>query len=330
MLIILFYVIIMLCLIAGNKTVISGASYGLMLWYNNVLPLLMPFMLVSGLMASRIKALPQKLRKRYAIIITLFTGLLCGYPLGAKNANDFIKNNSYDKKTGQLMLALVNNCSPMFLFGYIISNLINDKIKISFALFVIYTPYVILIIIKLLFYKLFSGCKSHNKKAVIVQRKKSANKTKNNIKDTETNKIQTFENRNISQFISDNDQIMSTIIQITYVGFYIMICSIISEYILSLNMIPTNIRLFTASLTEITKGTRLIADNYYMSASSVKMRTESIAIILGLTSFGGISAILQTNNVIRGSGMSICKYIIEKTVCGISTYGLVIFLYNYM
>ena len=307
MLIILFYVIIMLCLIAGNKTVISGASYGLMLWYNNVLPLLMPFMLVSGLIVARIKALPKKLQKKYAVIITLFTGLLCGYPLGAKNANDFIMNSSYDKSTGQLLLALVNNCSPMFLLGYIISNILQDKISFYFALFVIYIPYVILIFLKLLSQKIYS-------------------KYKKTIINSDTKDLVSH---NSSKNTSNNDFIMSTIIQITYVGFYIMICSIISEYILHLDMIPENIRIFMASLTEITKGAHLIADNY-MAIGTITEKARAIAIILGLTSFGGVSAILQTGNVIKDSGMSIWRYIIEKTVCGISTYGLVMLLSNYL
>lgn len=313
----------MLCLIAGNKTVISGASYGLMLWYNNVLPLLMPFMLVSGLIVSRINALPKKLQKKYAVIITLFTGLLCGYPLGAKNASDFIINDAYDKSTGQLLLALVNNCSPMFLLGYIISNLLDNKITLIFALSVIYTPYIILIILKLLFYKLSSIFNFQNEE-------KTARTMNNNAISKKSLQDKNNSNKKTSsQNTSGNDYIMSTIIQITYVGFYIMICSIISEYILTLKMIPEDIRIFAASLTEITKGARLIADKYMTSGSVTKL-SNAIALILGLTSFGGISAILQTGNVIKDTKLSIWKYIIEKTVCGISTYGLAILLFNYL
>ena len=296
MLILIFYILLLLALIAGNKLVISGATYGLMLWYESVVPLLMPFMLISGLIALRLRTLPKSVQQRYAILITLLTGLLCGYPLGAKNASEFIKNDFYTAKTGQALLALCNNCSPMFLLGYIITKLLNGRISFAFALVVIYTPYVTHMLIRYIAGKVISYIKLN----IRLKSKSETNKRSAGTKP---------------------DIVMSTIIQITYVGFYIMICSIISEFILSIPSVGV-IKVLAAAACEITRGSALLIER------PITDTTHTIAIVLALTSFGGISAILQTAQAIRGSGLSILRYIIEKTICGISTYGLVILLFN--
>ena len=51
---ILLLILITILLITHNQIVLSGASYGLMLWYQNVVPLLLPFMLISGTIEKQI------------------------------------------------------------------------------------------------------------------------------------------------------------------------------------------------------------------------------------------------------------------------------------
>ena len=290
----------MFALIGGNKIVYKGAYDGLMLWFNNVIPLLLPFMLISALIVEKIKKLPDEKQNKYAILITIFTGLFCGYPIGAKNTAEFVGCGSFDTKTGNLLLPLCNNCSPMFLSGYILLNVLNNKVSFFLAVLLIYAPYIFYLLLSILFDKLFE--KSFKK----------TQKNNNRYKvDTSDKKPKSTEEK--------KDQIILTITQITYVGFYIIICSIISEYIMSTNL-PDIIRSFIAGLSEITNGTMLI------SKSIVYNNRVKNALILSLSSFGGISAILQTKNVIKNSGLSILKYTITKTICALATYGLAYYL----
>ena len=314
MAVIFFYMIILLALIHENEIVFKGAADGLMLWFNNVIPLLLPFMLISALIVKKINLLPQDKQKNYAVLITLFTGIFCGYPLGAKNSAEFVKCNAYSKETGNILCPLCNNCSPMFLSGYIVANVLNKNFSFFNAVFLIYTPYIFYILIVFSLNKFFK------------KRKAQGTEKKSDI----TNNLK-----------GNDDIILSTIIQITYVGFYIIICSIISEMIMSFDIsllynklcntfsltysthtlsLIEIIKTILSGITEITKGT-LIA-----STSLLFPPRQKTALALALSSFGGISAILQTKNVIKNSGLSIKKYIITKTICAFTTYGLSLLL----
>ncbi len=311
MAVIFFYMIFMLAMISNNEIVFKGATDGLMLWFNNVIPLLLPFMLMSALIAKHINNLPSDLQKTYAVLITLFTGILCGYPLGAKNSAEFVKRNAYSKETGNLLCPLCSNCSPMFLSGYIINYVLNKKVSFFKAIILICLPYIFCILIVCFFNKV-----SGKKKDVVLK--------------------PDFDNKTVSGN-NNEDLVLSTIIQITYVGFYIIICSIISEMILSLNLVSLysdicnhfnlsfnvhmssfieKLKTLLSGITEITKGT------FSVSTSSVFSLPQKEALVLSVTSFGGISALLQTKAVIKDSGLSIKYYILTKTICAFATYGL--------
>ena len=300
MAVIILYMLIMLALICESEIVSEGAYEGLMLWFNSVLPLLLPFMLLSSMIVDRINKLPKDRQKSFAILITLFTGLFCGYPLGAKNSAEFVRKNIYSKRTGELLLPLCNNCSPMFLSGYIILSILKNRISLLHALFFIYVPYIIYIIIIILSDIIFNPHK--------INAEKISTNTISDLNESETS----YKLRN------DNDFVMQTVIQITYVGFYIILCSIISNFIMSVNTDYAKTKVILSGITEITKGTKLIYD-----CSLFDFKTKT-ALVLSLSSFGGISSILQTESVIKKSDLSVIKYIITKAICALATYGLVL------
>ena len=303
---IILYMLIMFAFIYKSEIVLGGAYEGLMLWFNTVLPLLLPFMLMSSMITDKIKKLPPDRQKSFAILITIFTGLFCGYPLGAKNTAEFVKNKTYNKKTGQLLLPLCNNCSPMFLSGYIILSILKKSISFTFALVLIYLPYIVYILISLILFFISKKRINQKSKYIIFQ----------NIKDTSG----FIPNTSIQNNIAQRDYIMQTMIQTAYVGFYIIICSIVSKFIMHFSTGCESFKTLSASVTEITGGTKLISESDLFG-----IRTK-IALVLSLSSFGGFCAIMQTANVIKDSGLSIIKYIIIKTICAISTYGLVLSL----
>ena len=303
---IFLYMLIMFTLIYNSEIVLSGAYEGLMLWFNTVLPLLLPFMLISAIISDKIKKLPSDRQRSFAIMITLFSGIFCGYPLGAKNTAEFVKNKTYGKKTGQLLLPLCNNCSPMFLSGYIILSILKQSISFTFAIMLIYLPYIVYILISLILFFISKKRINHKSKHIISQ----------NIKATSG----IIPNTSIQNNIAHRDYIMQTMIQTAYVGFYIIICSIISKFIMHFSTGYEFLKILSASFTEITGGTKLISESDLFG-----IRTK-IALVLSLSSFGGFCAVMQTANVIKDSGLSIIKYIIIKTICAISTYGLVLSL----
>ena len=134
-------IIFLLTLIGENQVVVTGARAGLMLWFHDVLPLLLPFMLLSNLFVLKIRT--KKTGAAYAIPVLFLLGLLCGYPLGAKMASDFTKEGYIKPSTATILLPLCNNISPMFLSGYIGHTVLQDRFPFWFLLVVLYVPYVL-------------------------------------------------------------------------------------------------------------------------------------------------------------------------------------------
>ncbi|MDR1550910.1 MAG: nucleoside recognition protein [Hungatella sp.] len=106
----------------------EGARNGLVLWGSVVVPTLLPFMICSNVIvalnAIRILIFPVKriLHRFFCLSdagsYTLISGLLCGYPMGARTCSDFMDNKRISEKEGKYLLAICNHPSPMFLLGY--------------------------------------------------------------------------------------------------------------------------------------------------------------------------------------------------------------------
>ncbi|MCC8139425.1 MAG: hypothetical protein LIO67_03830 [Lachnospiraceae bacterium] len=110
-------------------TVALGCSAGLTLWYTAVLPSLLPFLIVSGLLVgtglfrylnrfyapplSRLLGISQE--GCYAVLM----GFLCGFPMGAKVTADLVREDHISAEEGNYLLSFCNNVSPAFLLNYI-------------------------------------------------------------------------------------------------------------------------------------------------------------------------------------------------------------------
>ena len=105
----------------------AGASQGLLLWAQVVLPTLLPFMICSGAIAALggIPILTGPFRPLLSGVLKLspqgsfvfMSGLLCGYPMGAKTASDFLNQERISLAEARYLLAVSNHPSPMFVVG---------------------------------------------------------------------------------------------------------------------------------------------------------------------------------------------------------------------
>ena len=125
----------------NSKIIVEGATTGLMLWFYNVVPLLLPFMLISNLLVSRININNSSNKK--AIFYTIFLGVFCGYPIGAFTTEKCVDSGFYSLKTGNILLPMCNNASPMFISGYIVHSRLQDFVSLPKAFTLIYLPYIL-------------------------------------------------------------------------------------------------------------------------------------------------------------------------------------------
>lgn len=126
-------VVLLGLLLAFPALSVAGAQSGLLLWFNVVLPTLSPFIICTQMVIA-LDAVELLIRPFYPAIRALFglspkgsyvllCGLLCGYPLGARLCSQYLEGGSITKAEADYLLAICNHPSPMFLLGYVCSQI---------------------------------------------------------------------------------------------------------------------------------------------------------------------------------------------------------------
>lgn len=280
----------------------AGARNGLLLWWDILLPTLLPFMIISGLIIRlRItRVLSVLLYPIFKHILPIskegcypvFIGFLAGYPVGAKTTADLRQQGVLSTKEAQMLCAFTNNASPMFVLSFIAtSNLATPKIGLHLLLLLILSSY----ISSLIWYYFIS--------------KKSANccTTVNATASSSATLYPKF------QFEMLDDSILSAFEVVTKVGGYILLFSVLASFINSLPIPSGPVTATITGLLEITTGIH----NISILAISLK---EKIVLITSITAFGGLSGFAQTKSVLSGTNLSSTHYIICKLISALSAF----------
>lgn len=274
----------------------QGASSGLLLWFHNVLPNLLPFIIISNLIVrlnitrqiSRIfhPILGRLLHISYEGCYPIVIGFLSGIPMGAKSTADLVAENKISLKEGHFLYSMCNNASPMFIIGYI--SITQLKLQaISYALFAII--YGSAVISALLYRQLFQRQNKMIEKNVSF--KISADLSK------------VHEGR-FSFEILDHS-IMNGFEIVTKIGGYIILFSILAQIIKEIGPETSFIKAILMGIMEITTGINQICN------TSLDINTKIVLVSI-ITSFGGFSGIAQTRSVLGDTRLSIKSYIIVK------------------
>lgn len=268
---------------------VHAAKSGLLLWFNVIIPNLLPFIILSNLIislnsASYITFLFAPILKllfgiskegSYAVI----TGFLCGYPMGAKVTADLVTNQKISSSEGNFLLSFCNNVSPVFIINYIITETFQTSTLLKPVFLILYSsPVLCAFLLRFIYHK-------HPF-------------TKN-----ETLSLQTC-NTNVDFKLIDNS-IMNAFEAITKLGGYIILFAILSQMLLHIPLQNHFLKYWIISLTEITNGISIVA------ASDLSFMKQFI-IVLSSVSFGGISCVFQTQSMIKNSGLPIKHYIFSK------------------
>lgn len=293
-LILLFFILMFLFPYATYK----GASSGLMLWFLNVLPTLLPFIIVSNLIiklniASKISHILYPIVGRlfrvspngsYPVLI----GFLSGLPMGAKVVADLVQDNKIDYREGEFLLSMCNNASPIFIMTYIATNQLKMPSMRLPLLIIVYGSS----IISANLYRIY---KDHHENKV----------SKEYHIDKKTIRAQsTYESSRFS-FEDLNNGIMNGFEVITKVGGYIILFSILAQIINEIGPNRSHYKAVAMGLLEITTGIDQIC--HIGIDSNIKIVLVSI-----ITSFGGLSGLAQTKSVFGESRLSIKSYFSVK------------------
>lgn len=121
--------LILLGMLFHVPLVIEGAHTGLELWYESVLPSILPFMIITNLLLQRVHGKG-----------ICYLGLFCGLPVGANLVNQQTGAGQIAPADANALLCICNITSPMFISGYILNQSLQNQVSAIRFFLVIYLP----------------------------------------------------------------------------------------------------------------------------------------------------------------------------------------------
>lgn len=302
-LIIIFFFIMLIF----PEIVFDGASSGLLLWFNIVLPTLLPFLIISGILINT-SAIHILVKCTSPVFCRLFRvsdygsfavlcGFLCGYPMGGKITSDLLQSERITLTEAKYLLSFCNNTSPMFIISFVMHQNLQASHLILPALGILFISPVLCSFLFRHFYPL-----SYRPRSI------SSRKTSIDGKD--------FSKSNLI-----DECIMKSFEATTKIGGYIILFSICIHLISALPFTHTVLDLILLPFLEITNGVLTL------SQSLISFQDKFI-IVLALVSFGGWCSIAQTKCMISDAGIPLLPYIIEKLITAAVTSLLATFFFQ--
>lgn len=289
---------------------LTGARNGLLLWANVVLPTLLPFMICSGMIVA-LNSVPLLTKPFFPFLsrfmglsqpgsFVFITGLLCGYPMGARMDSRFLEEGRIKLNEARTLLAISNHPSPMFILGYICvqaASLFSSANACPPWIFLtaLYLPILPVSFLAKKYYHL----------------------------NQETSLYRPDNYKSEYTHVSFDAHLMDCLETMEKIGLYIMIFSIFALYLSALpdSLLPLTLRCALLGAVEITTGIQAISGSVSGFAGAL--------LITAAGAFGGISGIFQTKSVLKSAGLSIRHYILWKllhSVLSCVTFALCFFI----
>lgn len=289
-----FIIFIIILLIIDPKQNINACLDGLSLWATSVLPTLLPFFFLTGLLASL--GFLQKVGKWLAPITTrLFKtngvsgyvyilSIISGYPVGAKTTADLYDNGTISKGQAIKITTFTSTSGPLFIVGTVGANMYGNS-KLGYLILISHILGAFLN--GLLYRNMFTNT---YQKTIIFNHK-------SHLEDTMYNSIK------------------SVLIVGGYVAIFYMIISMLNNFhilypfakFLSL-ITPLSLTESRAIISGVIEVTRGCVDLSQLNIGPIKL----LAFSTGLISFGGISIFLQALTFLKRFDIDTKFYFLTK------------------
>lgn len=126
----LLFLALTLCMLTQSHLSLQYACLGLVLWYNAMVPALLPFMILSGIMirmglTEKFSAVLYPIVKPVYhvsknVCYAMIMGFLCGFPMGAKTVADLYERGMITKEEAKFLLAFCNNIGPIYFVSFVL------------------------------------------------------------------------------------------------------------------------------------------------------------------------------------------------------------------
>lgn len=123
-------IIMILYFLIYPQNALMASRRGLTLWFEQILPTLLPFSVISyTVLHSNLFSHPAHEKKHSFLRIqpeewyVIFCGFLFGFPIGSKLSADLYEHHRIVKKRAQILACFTNNLSPVFVTSVLVNQL---------------------------------------------------------------------------------------------------------------------------------------------------------------------------------------------------------------
>lgn len=297
----LICILLFFLLLSHAGLVLIYAKKGLYSWAYSVVPVLLPFIILSKFWihwkipqtifrtASRIFPRHNALATNLAI---MGIGLCAGFPVGAVFLRNFYEETLLSKREAELLLPLCSFVSPMFLFGYVRPLLGYGSQLWSWFLLCLYTP-LFLTFFLCRFFQYFS-----------VKKPMTA-------RHTDSHPVESAPKKRTAASTTVKEIWLSSLEIIFTIGIYMMLFSVLSGLALQEPCLNHPVTELLLCNLEITTGMERLS-RINSLPSSVMNASAAFT-----TALGGLCTAAQIHSVVGDSGLSVKRYFVIKSICSV-------------
>lgn len=295
------------------------AYMGLNLWFKKMIPTLLPFMILSGIMVR------MNLTERFSRFFhplfhmlwgtslngsyVILMGMLCGFPMGARVIGELCQAGKLSEKEGAFLLAFCNNIGPIYFISFVMSTLsisgnyipfiIMYGVPLCYGCVLRYLVYIRQRITYRHFNNQFKRQSDYSHKTLPIHAASISSDSVTRSSSFMAASITTIKSPSLLKAIDDS--VISGLIGIGKLGGYMVFFNLLNILFIPFRALPEKFLSLCNCILEITSGiSRTGVSGFYM--------------ILILLPFGGLSCMAQTYSMIKDTGLSISNYFAHKCI----------------
>lgn len=276
------------------------ASTGLHLWFQKMIPTLLPFMILSGILI-RMNLTEGVVRLAHPLLrflfrtspngsYTLIMGFLCGFPMGARIVGELYGAGKLSKWEAERLLAFCNNIGPIYFISFAMPMLGIQKVS---------GPLLIMYGLPLLYGFVLMRVFPHI-------RWKRQRRITGMVPFCKMTKMSQISGKSVkaspsSLLAATDEAIRSGLLGIAKLGGYMVFFNLLNILFEPFSRLSPGLLGFYNSVLEITSGIDRCGQSFPY-------------IVLILLPFGGFSCIGQTYSMICHTDLSIRPYLVHKII----------------
>ena len=300
----LFFLLLTGCILTHSAQSLTYAELGLNLWFHKMIPSLLPFMILSGIMVrlnltekmsmAVYPAVGPLYRVRKNVCYCMLLGFLCGFPMGARVTADLRERNLLTAREAQYLLAFCNNIGPVYFCSFVLP-LLGRRLVLPYLFGMYGIPLLYGLLLRYTVYRDIGVIFQKTLMPPYTNKAYTGNQGRTGLHNSELRSSEFHSSKILN---ATEQSVQASIQSILILGGYMILFNL-------MNLIPhvllgRPIELL-GPILEITGGLGLL-------------KTSLPLYSLLALSFGGLSCIAQTYSCIKNTDLSLADYISHKVI----------------